>query len=178
MVGAELELALREDHPVGDLAAELRLLEPQAAREDGAGQRDRDRRPGPEVPGAADDLARLALADVHAAELEAVGVRMLARLDHAPDLEEPVVAVLVGDPAPRDALDLAGRDREPVGDLLRRGRDLDVLAEPGERDLHQNCRRRRRSFCQSGPISGRPWRSMAMRSSPIPNANPVHSSGS
>ena len=57
------------------------LLERVAAREDGAGQRDRDRRPGAEVPGAADDLARLALAHVHAAELEPVGVRVLARLD-------------------------------------------------------------------------------------------------
>ena len=81
------------------------------------GKRDRDRRAGAEVPRAADDLARLALAHVDAAELEPVGVRVLARLDDAPDAEEAEVAVVVGDAAVGDALDLAGGDRQPVGEL-------------------------------------------------------------
>ena len=78
-----------------------------AVREHRARQRDGDRRAGAEVPGAADDLARLALADVDAAELEPVGVRVLAGLEHAADAEEPEVAVVVGDAAARDPLDLA-----------------------------------------------------------------------
>ena len=81
-----------------------------------------------------------------------------------------VVAVLVGDPAIGDALDLAGGDGEAVGDLGRRRVDVDVLAEPGDGDLHrQNCLRTRRSFSQSSPSAGRPWRSMATRSRPMPN---------
>ena len=61
-----------------------------------ARQRDRDGRARAEVPGAADDLARLALPHVHRAELEPVGVRVLARLEHAADAEEAEVAVDVG----------------------------------------------------------------------------------
>ena len=47
-----------------------------------AGQRHRDRVAGAEVPGAAHDLARLALPHVDARELQAVGVRVLAGLEH------------------------------------------------------------------------------------------------
>ena len=178
VVGAELELALGEDHPVRDLAAELRRLEPLPAGQDGARERDRDVRAGAEVPGAADDLARLALADVDAAELEPVGVRMLARLDHAADAEEAEVAVLVGHAAADDPVDLAAREDEPARDLLERPVERDVLAQPAGGDLHQNCARTRRSFSQKARRSGSPCRSIAIRSMPSPNANPDHSSGS
>ena len=99
VVGAELELALGEDHPARELAAELRLAErllgPGQQR---ARQRDRDRRAGAEVPRAADDLARLALPHVDPAELEPVGVRVLAGLEHLADEEAAEVAVVVGTP--------------------------------------------------------------------------------
>ncbi len=41
-----------------------------------------------------------------------------------------------------------------------------------------NCPRKRRSFSRNSRISGTPCRSMAMRSRPMPNANPVTFSGS
>ena len=59
VVGAEVDLVLGEDHPVGHLAAQLAPLERQTVRERRAGERDGDRRAGAEVPGAADDLVRL-----------------------------------------------------------------------------------------------------------------------
>ena len=71
----------------------------------GAGQqrarkRDGDGRARAEVPRAAHDLARRALAHVDLAELEAVGVRVLACLEHLADEEALEVAVLAGYPAP------------------------------------------------------------------------------
>ena len=59
-------------------------------------------------------------------------------------------------------------DREPPRDLVRGRRRLDVLAQPGERDAHQNCLEKRRSLRQSSRRSGNSWRSMAMRSRPQP----------
>ena len=59
-----------------------------------------------EVPGAADDLPRLLLADVDAAELQRGRRRMLAGLEHVPDAEEAEVSADVGNAAPLDALDL------------------------------------------------------------------------
>ena len=130
VVLAELELALGEDHPVRHLAAELPRLDLQPTRDLRAGQSDGDRRARAEVPGAADDRARLALPHVHRAELELVGVWVLAGLEHAADAEVAEVAALVGDADVRDAVDLAGRDREPVCELLQRHLDCDVVAQP------------------------------------------------
>ncbi len=129
---------LGEDHPVRDGPAKLGPLERAAVREHGAGKRDRHGRAGPEVPGAAHDLARLALPHVHPAELETVGVRVLAGLEDAADEVEGVVAVLVGDAAARDALHLARGDGEPLGELGRAGVHVDVLAQPGEGNLQRH----------------------------------------
>src|SRR4029078_4154869 len=56
--------------------------------------------------------------------------------------------------------------------------DLDVLAQPGDGDAHQNCLSTLRSPSHSARMSGMSWRSWAVRASPQPNANPPHSSGS
>jgi hypothetical protein len=69
MMPAQLQLALGHDHPLRDAAAELDALQLHAARDDRAGQPDRDRGAGAEVPGAADDLARLGFAQVDLAQL-------------------------------------------------------------------------------------------------------------
>ena len=111
VVLAELQLALGEDHPVRDLAAELRGLELLAVGEHRARQRDRDLGPGAEVPGAADDLPRLALPHVDLAQLQPVCVRVLAGLEHEPDPVEAEVAVLVRDSAVEDPLHLAASSR-------------------------------------------------------------------
>ena len=84
------------------------------------GQRDADGGADAEVPGAADDVARLALADVDLRHLQPVGVRVLLGLEHAADAEEVEVAARVVDAAALDALDLGGRDREPRRELLER----------------------------------------------------------
>ena len=55
-----------------------------------AGSDDGDRRAGAEVPRAADDRPRLAVADVDLRQLELVGVRMLAGLEHLADDEVAV----------------------------------------------------------------------------------------
>ncbi len=136
VVVAQLELALREDHPVGDLAAQLGALELRPARQDGARQGDRDRGAGAEVPRAADDLPRLVLPHVDAAELEPVGIRVLSGLEHPADAVQAEVSVDVGDADPLEAFDDADRDVDARGELLQRQVDLDVFLEPAERDLH------------------------------------------
>ncbi len=181
VVRAELDLVLREDHPVRQLAAHLPLLELEAVRDRGAGERHRDGRARAEVPRAADDLPRVALPHVDLAELQPVRVRVLDRLEDAADEEASQVAVRVRNAAMDDPVDLAAREHEPTAELLDRQVEADVLAQPGDGDLHrtpQNCSSTRTSFSQNRRRSGRPCRSMAMRSIPRPNAKPVHSSGS
>jgi hypothetical protein len=153
VVVAELDLVLREDHPVRGLAAELRRLELQPAREHRAGERNRDGRACAEVPRAADDLPRRPLPHVDLAELQPVGVRVLPGFEDAADAEEAEVAVLVRHPAALDPLDLGRGDAEPLRQLGQGHVDGDVVAEPRNRDAHQNCLRIRRSGDQRGRIS-------------------------
>ena len=136
MVRSERDLVLGQDHAVADLTADLAPFELQPIRQNCAGERDADRRAGGEVPRAADDLARVAFADVDLAELQAVRVRVLHGFEHTTDAEETEVAVDVGDADPLDALDLAGRDHKALGDLVDGTIDRDVLLQPAERDLH------------------------------------------
>ena len=143
-----------------------------------AGERDRDRRAGLEVPGAADDLARVALPHVDLADAQPVGVRVRADLEHAADEEAADVAVDVRHADVDDRSTSSDEIDEPARDLLGRRVDGDVLAEPGERSAHQNCPSSRGSLRQSSRRSGIPCRSTAIRSSPQPNAKPVYRSGS
>ena len=53
---------------------------------------------------------------------------MLSRLDDEPGDIPAEVAVLVGHPAARDALDLRGADRESLREVLERDVDRDELA--------------------------------------------------
>ena len=174
VVVAEPDLVLGEDHPARGLAAKLALVERLVEdRQERAGKRDRDRRARLEVPGAAHDLPRVALPHVDLADAQPVGVRVRLDLEHAADEEAAEVAVDVGHADVEDALDLRCRREQPFGDLARGRIDRDVLAEPGERDAHQNCPRSRGSLRQSSRRSGIPCRSTAIRSSPQPNAKPV-----
>ena len=154
VVAAEADLVLGQDHPVGDEAAHLAAAQLEPVRQPRPRQRDGDGGAGAEVPGAADDRARLALADVDLRDLETVGVRVLLGLDDLPDLEEVEVAALVRDAARLDVLDLGGRDGEPRRELVERHVDRDVVAQPGDRDAHQNCLSTRRSPSQSARMSG------------------------
>ena len=64
MVVADAELADRADHPVGDVVVGRARGDREAAGQHGAGQGDDDQVADGEVAGAADDAARLRLADV------------------------------------------------------------------------------------------------------------------
>ena len=111
----EADLVLGEDHPARRLTAQLALVQGLVEdREVGAGQRDRDRGARIEVPGAADDLSRVALPHVDLADAQPVGVRMCVDLEDAPDEEAPDVPVRVGDADVDHALDLQRGDREPL----------------------------------------------------------------
>ena len=144
------------------------------------GQRDRDRRAGAEVPGAADDLPRLALAHVDAAELEPVGVRVLAGLEHAADAgrgrgSRPCPARRAGSIRSTSQLETTSR----CGELLDRQVERDVLAQPAEtgtfiRTASARAGRSPRAAAGRGGRAG----ACAIRSMPRPNAKPDHSSGS
>ena len=79
--------------------------------------------------------------------------------------------VPVGTPA-LHAANLKATQRERVGQLLGSQLYVGEFAEPGERNLHRKPARKRRSFSRKARRSGMPWRNMAMRSTPRPNANP------
>ena len=175
MVGAEPDLVLGEDHPARDLAAQRALVERRReAGQEHAGEADGDGGADAEVPGAADDLARLALPHVDLAELELVGVRDAWR-PRRPCRRGGTTRLSPASATPRSmiAVDLERRDAQAPRDLVGGGVDADVLAEPGERRAHQNWLEKRRSLRQSSRRSGNSWRSIAIRSSPQPNAKPV-----
>ena len=178
VVLAELELLLGEDHPCRALAPHRPLFDPQPSGQEAAGQDDADGRSRLEVPGTADDLTRARLADVDLTQAHAVGVRVGGDVDDSADPEVIEVRVDVRDTTVQDPLHLARRCRQPCRQIGQRDLDRDVLAQPGERDAHQNCVITRRSESQSSRTSGTPWRSWAIRSSPSPKAKPETSSGS
>ena len=175
VVGADLELVLGEDHPLGDLAAQLGLLELDPARHDRAGPRDGDRLAGGDVRRAAHDVGGLVLADVDGADLQTVGVGMLLGGEHAADDE----AVVRAHAARRDPRDLGPGHLQALGQLGGGDVGRAVLAQPFDGDVHQpNCSRTRRSLSYSSRRSGMPCLSMAIRSIPMPKAKPDRCSAS
>jgi hypothetical protein len=74
---AKAELARAAHHAVAIDAAEFADLDFEIAREDGAGERQRDFVADGVIFCAADDLDGLAIAGVHFADAEAVGIRVL-----------------------------------------------------------------------------------------------------
>ena len=83
-VVAQLQLGLRENHPVGDDAPELRLPQLLTARHRRAGERHGDGLAGGDVGGTADDRP-VPLAGIDLAYPKAVGVGMLLGRDHPAD---------------------------------------------------------------------------------------------
>jgi hypothetical protein len=166
---AQAQLVLGADHPVRLDAAQLGLAELRAVGHRRAGQRDRHRLAGGDVRCAADDRARLTGADVDRADLQPVGVRVLLGAQHLADDE----AVGGRHADPLDPLELGPGQVEPLGELDRRQARVAVLAQPRVRNPHDpNCSRKRTSLSKNSRRSGTPWRSIAIRSMPIPNAKP------
>ena len=143
VVGADRQLVLGEDHPLGLHAAQLGLAQARAVGHDRAGLRDGDRLAGGDVGRAADDRRDVALADRDLADAQPVGIGVALGLEHAPDDEaiELAHAVVV------QRLDLGAGHRQALLELAQRQPGVAMLAQPFERDEHQpNCSRKRRSF--------------------------------
>ena len=175
MILAEADLVLGEDHPARRLTAQLALVEGLVEDREVARRAARPRpwRPASKFQ-APQTICRASPSPTSTWQTRsrsAFGCGV--DLEDAPDEEAPEVPVRVGDADVDHALDLERGDREPLSDLGGRRVDGDVLAEPGERRLHQNCPSSRGSLRQSSRRSGIPCRSTAIRSSPQPNANPV-----
>ena len=83
-----------------------------------------------------------------------------------------------GGPTVVDPLDLGPGHRQPLGQLLRRDPGVAVFAQPRVRDPHRNCSSIRTSLSKKRRRSGTPWRSIAIRSTPMPKAKPWTRSGS
>ena len=124
-----------------------------------------------EVPRAADHLERLgAGVDAHEADLVGAGDRVDA--GHA--RHEDVVEALADDV---DALDHQAEVVEGLAQLVDALVEVDELAQPAQRDPHENCLRNRTSFSVSARRSAISWRIWAQRSIPKPKAKPLHSLG-
>ena len=144
VVLAEAELLGRADHPGGDVAVGLARGDLEAAGQHAAGEYDDHEVARLEVVGAADDALRLAGAvgvrDVDGAPVD--GLAVLLRLglhgEHAADDERSgdVVAGAL------ERLELEAERGQPVGEVLGGdvGREVGVLADPGNGGLHQQVR--------------------------------------
>jgi hypothetical protein len=103
----------------------------EIAGEDGAGKGDGDLVANAIIFRAANDLTWLAVASVHAADAEAVGIRVLGGFeDLADDDLRNVRAALM------NLLDFDAGEGEEIDQFLRGGRKGDELAKPGEGGLH------------------------------------------
>jgi hypothetical protein len=108
----------------------FRFLDDEVAGQLRAGQGERDLVALLEILRAADDLAH-ALAVVDLAEAQAVGVGMLHEGDDLADDEVRRV-----DAGGVDALDLRAGEGELVQHLRHGHGEIDVVAEPAEREFH------------------------------------------
>jgi len=144
-----------------------------------AGQHDRDGQPRAEVPGAAHESARRALADIHPGRWS-FGRRWDAcRLEHFAYHE--TARSFASCRAPRAAMrsTLGKLVTRAAVELLQRQVDLDVLGEPGLGDFPLNLPlRTRRSFSQNARRSGIPWPEHAIRSMAEADGEARPSSGS
>ncbi len=181
VVVAQPQLLLRAEDAFGDHAADLgRLHRPQAGQPR-AGRGEGSAEAGRDVGGAADHPELLA-GHRHADESVHVAGRARAELAlHRFDLAHHDA---------RQSLDHRG-DRlhpdagvgEPVGHRARLEVRVDELLQPAIGDLHRpgrpaNCCRKRRSLSKKSRMSSISYLSRAIRSMPMPKAQPVTSSGS
>ena len=165
------ELHRRAEHPVRYDASDLPSGERLRQRRKGRARRgERNEIAGLHVANADDDLL-LPRPGLDARDAEVVGVGVVTHLDDArhDDTREPLPRAVHGS-------DLGAPIREELGELLGRQVGRDELAQPGVDDLHatpSNCSRKRTSPSTNRRRSFTPYRTIATRSMPIPNANPV-----
>src|SRR6266550_3877029 len=170
MVHAEPQLFGGAEHAVRLHAADLAALELETT-----GQRRADGGEGVGLPRlhilrTAHDLQRGRATGIHHAQRESISVGMLAHLE---DARHHHVAQVLMDR--HDAVHRSDLPSQPVGDVLAFEGLPQQGLEPTTRDDHlMNCSRKRTSLSKNSRISGMPWRSIAMRSGPMPHAKPVY----
>jgi hypothetical protein len=169
---SESELLRGADHPVRHDVADLRLLDLRAVGQRRPDDRHGDLLPGGDVRRAAHDLDRLGAPEVDLADRQAIRIGMRLPIEDESDLEGREVG-----PDALDRLDLEPAARQRRRDRRRIGR-VDELGEPRARHPHPSCSSTRRSPSNIRWMFGIPQRSMAARSSVMPNAKPCHRSGS
>ena len=162
VVVTQLHLTGRAEHAVALLAAQLAPGDLHAAGHHGADGRQWHQVTGDHVRRAAADLQRHAVAGIHVDQADAVGVGVLADLQHAGD-DDAVEALA----EQRDRLELHAQLGQLRGDLVGLALDGSELTEPGEEDLHRvgttGCRGvvsgscRRFGTIRTGPGSGCRW---------------------
>src|SRR5262249_37408524 len=133
MLFGQLELALGAEHAVRGDTADRSSGELGAARRDGgADGREHGLEPGPRIGRAANDLERLA-ADIHFADAQLVGIGMRLRREHMTNAEarELLRRILY-------ALDFEAEIGEAFADFRERSLGLQMILEPGERELHRD----------------------------------------
>ena len=182
VVVPEAELLLGAEHALGDDAADLRRLDLAPSAEGCARRRERRAEPGRDVRRAADHREpAVRQRDAAEAVLVAGAIRparaSMASISPTTTPESPSTTGC-------DRRDLDARIDEAVGDLARRrGRCRRTPSASDRRSSRRagstaNCCRKRRSLSKKSRMSSMPYFSMATRSTPMPNAQPVTSSGS
>src|ERR1700678_3837103 len=182
MLVRQEKLALRAEHAARFHTADGRSFERFARhRNDDPRPREHGLHARTRIGCAAHDLDDV-VANIDAAKLQLVGVRMFVRRDHVTDDEvlQPRAFVF-------DGFDFETNAGQRIRDGLRVRVRLEMLLEPGERELHRlsppskvgmssaakpKWRSQRKSDSKNGRRSGAPYFSIAMRSRPKPNAKP------
>ncbi len=177
MLLAETELALGAEHPLRFEAVDLLGRHGAEAWQCRAGGREGRPDPGARVGGAAHDIEPLRAAAAHAAEQQPVAAALAELPLDGLDLADDHAPQALGQQR-RDARHLDAGVHETIGGVLGGELDVHELAHPAVRDLHANWLKKRRSFSKNSRMSSTPYFSIAMRSMPMPKAQPVTSSGS
>src|SRR5689334_2888477 len=171
MIVAEAKLLGRAEHAVRLDAPDLATLERDPSRERRADRSVGVRLSGLDVGRAADHFDR-PTARLNEAQRQAVGVGVFLHFEHAPD--QHVAQVLV---AWQYRVDRCRMHGQLLRDLACVERAVEQGLEPAARDDHRappaNCSRNRTSLSYSSRMSATPWRVIAMRAGPIPQAKPV-----
>ena len=123
--------------------------------------------PSGDIARATDHFEHLIFANAHLGQLQTIGARVRRNLkelayDHLPPVATPSLK-----PA-----NLKPAESERIGELLGGELHINELAKPGERHPHRRPRSMRRSFSRKARRSGISCRSIAIRSTPSPNAKP------
>ena len=129
---AQFELARGAHHAVRLDPADRALPQHHAVcRNHSAGKPKHALHPGPRIGRAANDLERLAVTGINREHLQLVGIGVARGGEHVSDAEARQLLRRV-----LDTLDLEANSIQRIADLRDVGGGLEVVLEPGQRELH------------------------------------------